>query len=176
MTRELSPKTAQLVALLALGLFGWTTAASGQSLVQVFPDDRLAWNEVVCHIDRGVLREGSPQRRGKVQLTVSQERIFEGYSTSSFDLIYHVENEQLRRGNSAFSDDILFTLHNGQVFIGDSRFALDLVYTLRPDPLNPDLTGVFREDSISDFDRVCVLQGRFSTAELFSLLLAQGWL
>ena len=108
------------------------------------------------------------------------EKIFAGYSTSAFDLAYSVREGQLIQGDSYFSDAIMYTaevrgdeLH---VFIGDSTFPLDLVYTLRPHPFDEGAFGLYKEDSISAFDRICVFRGMPSPEELYALLLAQGLL
>jgi hypothetical protein len=94
----------------------------------------------------------------------------------SFSMAFTVQNDQLIQGDSQFSDAILYTLDGPNVYIGDSTFPLDLVYTLRPAPFDPEVIGLYTEDSISTFDRVCVFQGAPSAEQLFALLLAQGLL
>ena len=147
----------------------------GQGRVEVYPNDRLIWSETLFHAENGVVREGN-QWRGQVLWTLQPGKIFAGYSSSSFDLAFTVQNDQLIQGDSQFSDAILYTLDGPNVYIGDSTFPLDLVYTLRPAPFNPEVIGLYTEDSISTFDRVCVFQGAPSAEQLFALLLAQGLL
>ena len=165
--------------LLLLGLVLGTVAASAQSRVEVYPDDRMMWRDMLLHVENGVVREGRDWR-GQVLWTTQPEKIFAGYSTSAFDLAYSVREGQLIQGDSHFSDAILYTAEvrgdELQVFIGDSSFPLDLVYTVRPHPFDEGTFGLYKEDSISAFDRICVFRGMPAPAELYALLLAQGLL
>ena len=165
--------------LLLIGLVLGTVAASAQSRVEVYPDDRMLWRDMLLHAENGVVREGSDWR-GQVLWTTQPEKIFAGYSTSAFDLAYSVREGQLIQGDSYFSDAILYTAEvrgdELQVFIGDSSFPLDLVYTVRPHPFDEGTFGLYKEDSISAFDRICVFRGMPVPAELYALLLAQGLL
>ena len=165
--------------LLLIGLVLGTVAAYAQSRVEVYPDDRMLWRDMLLHAENGVVREGSDWR-GQVLWTTQPEKIFAGYSTSAFDLAYSVREGQLIQGDSYFSDAILYTAEvrgdELQVFIGDSSFPLDLVYTVRPHPFDEGTFGLYKEDSISAFDRICVFRGMPAPAELYALLLAQGLL
>ena len=108
--------------LLLIGLVLGTVAASAQSRVEVYPDDRMLWRDMLLHAENGVVREGSDWR-GQVLWTTQPEKIFAGYSTSAFDLAYSVREGQLIQGDSYFSDAILYTaevrVDELQVFIGD---------------------------------------------------------
>ena len=165
--------------LFLIGLVLGTVAASAQSRVEVYPDDRMMWRDMLLHAENGVVREGSDWR-GQVLWTTQPEKIFAGYSTSAFDLAYSVREGQLIQGDSYFSDAILYTAEvrgdELQVFIGDSTFPLDLVYTVRPHPFDEGTFGLYKEDSISAFDRICVFRGMPAPVELYALLLAQGLL
>ena len=165
--------------LLFIGLVLGTVAASAQSRVEVYPDDRMMWRDMLLHAENGVVREGGDWR-GQVLWTTQPEKIFAGYSTSAFDLAYSVREGQLIQGDSHFSDAILYTAEvrgdELQVFIGDSSFPLDLVYTVRPHPFDEGAFGLYKENSISAFDRICVFRGMPAPAELYALLLAQGLL
>ena len=165
--------------LLFIGLILGTFAASAQTRVEVYPDDRMLWSDMLLHAENGVVREGSDWR-GQVLWTTQPEKIFAGYSTSAFDLAYSVREGQLIQGDSYFSDAILYTAEvrgdELQVFIGDSSFTLDLVYTVRPHPFDEGTFGLYKEDSISAFDRICVFRGMPAPAELYALLLAPGLL
>ena len=165
--------------LLLIGLVLGTVAASAQSRVEVYPDDRMLWHDMLLHAENGVVRAGSDWR-GQVIWTTQPEKIFAGYSTSAFDLAYSVREGQLIQGDSYFSDAILYTAEvrgdELQVFIGDSSFPLDLVYTVRPHPFDEVTFGLYKENSISTFDRICVFRGMPAPAELYALLLAQGLL
>ena len=165
--------------LLLIGLVLGTVAASAQSRVEVYPDDRMLWRDMLLHAENGVVRAGSDWR-GQVIWTTQPEKIFAGYSTSAFDLAYSVREGQLIQGDSYFSDAIMYTAEvrgdELQVFIGDSSFPLDLVYTVRPHPFDEGTFGLYKENSISTFDRICVFRGMPAPAELYALLLAQGLL
>lgn len=156
-------------------LLGCAVAAAGQS-AYVYPDAQLRWNEAIVHVEDGLVREGNDWR-GQVLFTVQGDRIFRGFSTSSFDLVYTVRDGKLCRGDSHFSDDVVYTFRAPRVYLGDSEYLLDLVYNLRDEPLHHgEVVSVFKEDSGSAYDRVVSIQGRFTTAEWFALMLAQGLL
>lgn len=165
--------------LIALGLLAHALLGVAQNRVEVFPNDRLLWSDMILHAENGVIREGRDWR-GQVLWTTQPEKIFAGYSTSTFDLAFSVREGQLIQGDSHFSDAILFTAEaRGEelhIFIGDSTFPLDLVYTLRPHPFDEGVFGLYKEDSISAFDRISVFRGMPSPEVLYALLLAQGLL
>ena len=163
------------VFVLFLGAMLCLGSAQGQARVEVYPDDRMMWSDILMHVEQGVVRAGHDWR-GDVIFTTVPGKIFSGYSTSTFDLIYSVRDNQLIQGDSYFSDAILYTWDDMKLYIGDSTFPLDLVYTIRPHPFNEGVFGLFKEDSISTFDRICVFQGVPNTTEIFALLLAQGLL
>ena len=99
-----------------------------------------------------------------------------GIHRAAFDLKFTVRDGHLIQGDSNFSDAILYTLEGNTIYIGDSTFPLDLVYTLQPDALDPTAFGLYKEDSISVFDRICVFEGKPSPETLFGFLLALGLL
>lgn len=141
----------------------------------VYTDPHLMWNDVACHVDGGVVREGGDWR-GKITYTVSREKIFNGYSSSSFDLAYTVREGKLYIGDSYFTDAISYTLDEGKIYVGDSTFPLDLAYTIRPNPNVRGVFNVYKDDSISPFDVVAFMQGEPSETEIFSLLLTMALL
>ena len=71
-----------------------TAIASAQTRVEVYPDDRMMWSDMLLHAENGVVREGRDWR-GQVLWTTQPEKIFTGYSTSAFDLAYTVREGQL---------------------------------------------------------------------------------
>ena len=94
---------------MALIVFVTSTAfAAAQQRVEVFEDDRMLWSEMVLHVENGVVRQGRDWR-GQVIWTTRPEKIFEGYSTSAFDLRYSVREGQLIQGDSHFSDAVMYT-------------------------------------------------------------------
>jgi hypothetical protein len=105
-----------------------------------------------------------------------------GYSTSALDIAYTVREGKLCLGDSRFSGGILYTYHEGSIFIGDSTFPLDVAYTLReevpafPSPSGAPVWGIYKEDSRSWTDRVAVMEGLASPAQIFGLLAAAGLL
>ena len=92
--------------------------AAAQQRVEVFEDDRMLWSEMMLHVENGVVRQGRDWR-GKCIWTTRPEKIFEGYSTSAFDLRYSVRDGQLIQGDSHFSDAIMYT-SNGAAMINST--------------------------------------------------------
>lgn len=163
-----SVKTA--LTVFALALLSW--GAKAQTFLYL--DNNLNWHECVCHFDNGVIREGN-NWTGKILLTVQNQHVFAGYSTSDFDILYSVRDGKLYLGDSFFTDAIAYTYveSEGKIYLGDSTFPLDLAYTIRPDNFKRGVLNVYKDDSISPFDIVACLQGDIPTAEeLFSLLLS----
>jgi hypothetical protein len=163
---------------IGLGLIGLVIACASlraQERVNVYPDNRMLWSEMMLHAEQGLIREGRDWR-GTVLWTTRPGKLFEGYSSSSFDLKFTVRDGHLIQGDSNFSDAIVYTLDGNSIYIGDSTFPLDLVYTLQQDALDPSSFGLYKEDSISVFDRICVFDGEPSPEVLFGFLLALGML
>jgi hypothetical protein len=159
---------------IGLGLIGLIVSCASlyaQDRVNVYPDNRMLWSELMLHSEQGLIREGTDWR-GTVLWTTRPGALFEGYSSSSFDLKFTVRDGHLIQGDSNFSDAILYTLDGNTIYIGDSTFPLDLVYTLQPDALDPSTFGLYKEDSISVFDRICVFEGKPTPEVLFGFLLA----
>jgi hypothetical protein len=152
------------LAIVSLGSFAQTST-------YLYPSTSLRWNEVICHIDGGVVRDGNGWR-GEILYTVDRDRIYAGYSTSTFNLAYTLREGKLHIGDSHFTDAITYTLEQGVVYVGNSNFPLDIAYTIRPDVSQPDVINIFKENSISPFDIVATLQGDPSHTELFALLLS----
>lgn len=161
--------------ILALSLYCFLSTSSGaKAQTFLYPDNNLLWNETLCHVDNGVVREGN-NWTGKIILTLQSEHIFSGFSTSDFDILYTVRDNKLYLGDSFFSDAIAYTFNEneGTIYVGDSNFPLDLAYTIRPDNFKRGVLNVYKDNSISPFDIVACLQGDAPTAiELFSLLLS----
>ena len=152
-----------------------TFFASAQTGTYAYPSTHMRWNEVVCHIEGGIVRHGNDWR-GDVIYTVDHNKIYSGYSTSSFNLAYTFRDGKFYIGDSYFTDAITYSLEGNSIYVGDSNFPLDLAYTITPDRNNPGVLNIFKEDSISPFDIVTVLQGDPTPPELFALLLTMGML
>ena len=92
------------------------------------------------------------------------------------------DDGKLYLGDSSFTDAILYTFKDGQIFVGDSTFPLDVAYTLREESRkfagrgDDPIWGVYREDSRSWSDRVCVLEGPLDASFVLILLSAAGFL
>lgn len=151
---------------------------STAQIVHVYPDELMRPSDLMASMENGLVRNGD--WRAPVTLTLHERKIFQGFSSSSFDLLYTIAEDngaiQLRRGDGRWSDDVLYTWFEGQIFMGDSRFALDLVYTVRNHSLDPELLELYREDSLSRFDRLAVFEGRPTPDEVLVLMLTQGLL
>ena len=151
----------------------------GQALAQsgtyAYPSTHMRWNEVVCHIESGVVRQGNDWR-GDIIYTVDRDKIYSGYSTSSFNLSYTLRDGKFYIGDSHFTDAITYTFDGASIYVGDSNFPLDLAYSIAPDRNKSGILNIFKEDSISPFDIIAVLQGSPSPAEIFAILLTMGLL
>ena len=163
----------RLITSLALAITSLSSFA--QTSTYLYPSTYLRWNEVICHIDGGVVREGNDWR-GEILYTVDGDRIYSGYSTSSFDIAYTLRDGKLYLGDSYFTDAVSYRLENNVIYVGDSNFPLDIAYTIRAEGSNQGVINIFKEDSISPFDIVATLQGTPSHSELFTLLLSAGLL
>lgn len=161
--------------LLTVILAYTSLSAIAQTGTYVYPSSNMRWNEVVCHIEGGVVRHGNDWT-GDITYTVDRNKIYSGYSTSSFNLSYTFREGKLYIGDSYFTDAITYTLDGKYIYVGDSHFPLDLAYTIAPDRNNPGILNIFKEDSISPFDIVAVLQGNPSPGEIFAILLTMGLL
>jgi len=150
-------------------------SAIGQTGTFVYPTTHMRWDEIVCHIDGGVVRLGNDWR-GDIAYTVERNKIYSGYSTSSFNLSYTFREGKFYIGDSYFTDAITYTLDGKYIYVGDSTFPLDLAYSIAQDRNNPGILNIFKEDSISPFDIVAVMQGDPSPAEVFAILLTMGLL
>ena len=161
--------------LLTVALAYTSLSAIGQTGTFVYPTTHMRWDEIVCHIDGGVVRLGNDWR-GDIAYTVERNKIYSGYSTSSFNLSYTFREGKFYIGDSYFTDAITYTLDGKYIYVGDSTFPLDLAYSIAQDRNNPGILNIFKEDSISPFDIVAVMQGDPSPAEVFAILLTMGLL
>ena len=163
----------RLIATLALALTSLGYFA--QTSTYLYPSTSLRWNEVISHVDGGIVRSGNGWR-GDILYTVDRERIYTGYSTSSFNLAYTLRKGKLYLGDSYFTDAIAYTLELDAIYVGDSQFPLDIAYTIRPDLSQQGVISIFKESSMSPFDIVATLQGAPTHSELFALLFSAGLL
>ena len=161
--------------LLTVTLAYTSLSAIGQTGTFVYPTTHMRWDEIVCHIDGGVVRLGNDWR-GDIAYTVERNKIYSGYSTSSFNLSYTFREGKFYIGDSYFTDAITYTLYGKYIYVGDSHFPLDLAYSIASDRNYPGILNIFKEDSISPFDIVAVMQGDPSPAEIFAILLTMGLL
>ena len=162
--------------LLLTAILAYTSlSVIAQTGTYVYPTSHMRWNEVVCHIEGGVVRQGNDWR-GAIVYTIERNKIYSGYSTSSFNLAYTFRDGKLYICDSYFTDAITYTLDGQYIYVGDSHFPLDLAYTIAPDRNNPGVLNIFKEDSISPFDIVAVMQGNPSPDEIFAILLTMGLL
>lgn len=160
-----------LGALMIVGAFFMADNAVAQTTTHVYTDASMAWSQMACNVDRGLVRQGA-EWRGDVLYTVQGEKIFQGFSSSSFDLSYTYRDGKFYIGESQFSDAISYTFEQGKIYIGDSTYSLDLAYTIRPNPNYRGVLSVYYEDSISPLDIVAFLQGEPTEVEIFAILLA----
>ena len=164
-----------LGVLMVMGIAQFTNRAIAQTTTHVYADASMIWGQMACNIDRGLVREGADWR-GKVLYTVQENRIYQGFSSSSFDLAYTYREGKLFIGDSYFTDAISYTFDQGKIYQGDSTFPLDLAFTIRPNPNYRGVLNVFTEDSISPFDIVVFLEGEPTEVEIFAILISLGLL
>ena len=116
---------------------------------------------MIAHVENNVVRMGA---------------------TWTGEVAFTVREGQLVLGDTHFSDGILYSFSEGQIFMGDSTFPMDVVYTLREErPAFPSRSGaptfgVYKEDSRAWTDRVAVVEGVATPAQLYALLSAAGLL
>ena len=103
----------------------------------------------------------------QMEFTIENGKIYKGFSSSPFDLLYTFRDNKLYLQDSNFALDVLFTYDQGKIYQGDSTFPLDLLFTIRNE-------GVYEGNSISIFDRLFVIDGRPKPAELFAIMMARG--
>jgi hypothetical protein len=164
-------KTREILGtLMMMGAALIANNALAQTKTYVYTDASMMWSQMACNIDRGLVREG-PDWKGEILYTVQGEKIFQGFSSSGFDLAYTYRGGKLYIGDSQFTDAISYTFEQGKIFVGDSTYPLDLAYTIRPNPNYRGVLSVYSEDSISPFDIVAFLQGEPSEIEIFAVLL-----
>ena len=155
--------------------------------VHLFPDDQLVFRDMIAHVENNVVRMGATWS-GEVAFTLQDDGMWDevhlhrGFSSSALDIAYTVREGQLVLGDTHFSDGILYTFSEGQIFMGDSTFPMDVAYTLREErPAFPSRSGaptfgVYKEDSRAWTDRVAVVEGVATPAQLYALLSAAGLL
>jgi len=146
------------------------SGVGAQAPTFAYSDAQLRWNEVECHVDRGLVRRGHDWR-GEVIYSVRGELIFNGFSGNSFDLFYALRDGKLCLGDSNFTDAISYSIFENRIYVGDSSFPMDLAYTIRVDRMNQGVLCVYKGDSISPFDVVAYFQGEPTHTEIFALLL-----
>lgn len=159
-----------LGALMVMGVFLVADNAIAQTTTYVYTDASMMWSQMACNVDRGLVRQGADWR-GDVQYTVQGNKIFQGFSSSGFDLAYTYRDGKLFIGESQFTDAISYTFEQGEIYVGDSTYPLDLAYTIRPNPNYRGVLSIYSEDSISPLDIVAFLQGEPSEVEIFAILL-----
>jgi hypothetical protein len=123
------------------------------------------FSDVICNVNGGHVLPGTDVMWNKAIVTCDQRGIYNGFSTSTFDVLFRFENNQLYLGESIFSSDIMYTFKNGVIFRGDSTFPLDKLFTFK--------NGyVYSAEGESVFDVVLAIDGPITVVELFGVLLA----
>lgn len=131
----------------------------------VYPNERMSFFEMICHIEDGLLLPQASTFQSEARYTARDGSVFKGWSTSPFDVMYTIRNGKVYAGESSFSSDIVLTIKDDRVYQGDSDFDLDLLFTLRHD-------GLYQGNSVVVFDRICFIDGDPTPEELFMILLA----
>tara|TARA_B100000902_G_C26890832_1_gene707277 strand:- start:170 stop:685 length:516 start_codon:yes stop_codon:yes gene_type:complete len=160
-----------LVVLIVAGSALLDNSVLAQSATRVYTDASMRWSQMALNVDRGLVRKGADWR-GDVLYTVQGNKIFQGFSSSSFDLAYTYKDGKLYIGEPQFTDAISYTFELGKIYVGDSTFPLDLAYTIRPNPNFRGVLSVYAEESTSPFDIVAFLQGELTEVELLAVLIS----
>lgn len=133
----------------------------------VYPNERCYLNDVICNIHNGQLNLGNSNMWRETKLTVKDQKIFKGFSTSTFDQLYSLQNGHLYLGDSSFSFDIVYTIKSGKVYRGESDMMMDCLFTY-----DPKTNKLYKGDSLFSLDAVLFFQGEaLNDAELFATLL-----
>lgn len=114
-------KSFKLIALLLL----LSISFIGIAQIEVYPKNEIYPSEILLNINKGKVNLGDSRMWSDAVLTVSGNQIFEGWSTSTFDLMYTFNDGKLSLQESSFSSDVKYTYINGKIYRGDSSMMMD---------------------------------------------------
>lgn len=63
----------------------------------------------------------------EVMYTFSEDQLFKGNSTSSFDALFTLKEGKLYAGDGRFSQVVVYTFSEGKIYRGDSTSSFDLL-------------------------------------------------
>ena len=55
-------KSTRFVGLLLMCMLAWSASLLAQDRVNVYPDNRMLWSEMMLHAEQGLIREGRDWR------------------------------------------------------------------------------------------------------------------
>ena len=128
-----------------------------------------SFSNQILNVNQGYLLPERENMWSDAYYTIVENRIYEGFSSSFFDLKFTVRDGQLFMGDSQFRGDILYTLKNGQIFTGDSDLLMDVLFTFKRGQL-------FEGSGMSSFDVLYTIDGNPTAAELYAIIIALGLL
>jgi len=150
-------------SLLVIASFLLCNALSAQ--VYVYEGDNPVFGDVLCNVNDGHILPERKMMWSESIVTVTDEGIYKGFSTSHFDILYTYEDGSLYSGDSNFTSDILYTWEDGVIYRGDSTFPLDKVFSYKDGKL-------YSSEGETVFDVLLTIEGDVSVLELFGILLA----
>jgi hypothetical protein len=140
-----------------------TLVLSGQT--RVYNTEFGYPSDMVANIQSGHVNIGMELMWSKALLSVRQDYIYDGFSSSGFDALYVIRDGQLYLGDSQFSNDILYTFRQGKIYRGDSEYMMDQLYTFEQGKL-------YQGNSTLVFDFLLMFDSEPTLPELFAILLA----
>ena len=60
----------------------------------VYPDRDIMFSDVICNVNGGHVLPGTDVMWSKAIVTCNQRGIYQGFSTSTFDVLFRFENNQ----------------------------------------------------------------------------------
>ncbi len=153
-----------------LAFFFCVTNIGAQTLV--YSNEWMSYDSLKCSLTQECIMPGHSTFKSDAALTVHESKIYKGYSTSTFDVLYTFDDGMLYAGSASLLSDVVCTVKNGKVYRGKSTFALDCLYTY-------DVASgkIFKGSGTFALDAVVFTQGdMLSSVELCAVLLYLGLL
>jgi len=135
-----------------------------QAQIYVWEGDGVAAGMPVMNIVNGTLYPELSFMNQDALLTATNDKIYQGRSTSVFDEVYWIQDNKLFSDQGHFSGDCLLTYHNGKIYRGDSRMFMDQLFSFKNGQL-------FEGNQTTRLDILYSFEGDVSVAELFAVML-----
>ena len=113
--------------------------------VKVYVGEQKFPNELIFELKNDIVYRVTNPALKSEYLFISGDKVYFRDRKSFTDVKYTLTENGIFKGNSSSSFDQLFTLKDNKMYIGDSNFSSDCLYTLK-DGL------IYKGDSTSSFD------------------------